>query len=84
MPRTIHTRLGSGRLQGKPWVCLYSSCSEVTARFVFKPIHAVAHGGDAKTLTSHVDTYTFLLRRSDHSQLRCGESAREPVMPSRR
>jgi hypothetical protein len=37
-----------------------------------------------KTLTSHVDTFTFLLRRSEHSQLRCGESAREPVMPSRR
>ena len=33
-------------------------------------MHAVITVVMLKTLTSHVDTYTFLLRRSEHSQLR--------------
>ncbi len=61
---------GSGRLTSFLAVCLYSPSTEVTDGLVIQTNACRHHSGGAKTLTSHVDTYAFLLRRSEHSQLR--------------
>jgi hypothetical protein len=55
---TLFTRLGSARLQGKPWVCLYAPCIEVTKGIEVEPNCAVARCLRRGAQTLHVTILT--------------------------